>query len=218
MRHISIKVYIFFLSIIFPVCAYSQISLGTFGGYSTSKFIGDPPPKGLYAWGGGYIFGIRADIPLSKYIDLTTQPGFIQHKGKYMVYAGNGDKFDSLDIKMNSVCLPLGLTITANKERFFIYGGFELLKAYSFKAYNSSREIDMIDDIRGYFISLQFSAGYRIPIGRFILYFEIAYVQGLMNISENISDSDSFLSRVKLRDIRFLTGLQIPLTKVDKND
>jgi hypothetical protein len=201
------------LNCLFQEKVYSQISAGAYTGYAKPKLVGDSAPWGFYDLKGGGIFGLRADIPLSSSIKLSVLPAFIQYRGKLMIYDWHDEPLDSLKIRFNTLFIPLGLTVTAAKDRFYVFGGIEFRIPLSLKAFGEGYSNDISKALRKYNLAIQFSAGYKVPIGRSFLYFELGYSQSILKLGEGTDYFESEVLRVRQRDIRFLIGIQVPLGK-----
>ena len=215
MKFRIIFLFVFLLTCPFQANVFSQISIGAYTGITSPKLTGDSSPYAFYDLKIGGVFGLRIDIPLSRSVDLSVLPAFTQYRGKYMVYDWNDKPLDSLNVRYNVFSIPLGITITSMNERFYVFGGFEFRVPLSMKGYGVGNTIDLSNILRKYNIAVQFSAGYKIPIGKPLLYFELGYSQGLTKIGKETSDIDSYLLRVRHRDIKFFVGIQVPLGKKD---
>ena len=135
-----------------------------------------------------------------------------------MIYDWNNQPFDSLKVRFNDFMIPAGITITSPKDRFYVFGGIEFHIPVSMKGYGVGNSKDLTSILRGYNLGVQFSAGYKIPIGRPIFYFEIGYSQGILKLADKSERYEAEALRVRLRDIRYLIGIQVPLEKKTLNE
>jgi hypothetical protein len=71
-------------------------------------------------------------------------------------------------------------------------------------------------DVEKYNIYAQFGAGFIIPVGKPFSSFELRYSHGLVDFNRYlVQQGTSDLPRIKLTNINFVVGLQIPLGSSD---
>jgi hypothetical protein len=100
-----------------------------------------------------------------------------------------------------------------NAGNFFVGSGvsFQLLNSAPLEF--ESKETDVKDKFINYDALAFFNIGYKIPIGGPALFIELRYIQGLINIRSDDSESDTeiYLSNFKSTGLRLSTGIMIPL-------
>jgi hypothetical protein len=76
-----------------------------------------------------------------------------------------------------------------------------------------SEESDIKDKFIKYDALAFFNLGYKIPIGGPSIFFELRYLQGLISIraEESESDKENYLSNFKSTGLKLSTGIMIPL-------
>ena len=92
-------------------------------------------------------------------------------------------------------------------------GGFDFLFPTKSTAEIGDESFDLSEDVNNLQISIVFGLGYRVPLKRSKLYFELRYEQGLVNITDVPNPVTSYIPRVKPVAIQLLVGWQIPFKK-----
>lgn len=212
------KIIFFCLLFIFTsTTCISQHKIGIQGGLNLSKLNGDVEANTKYTSKPGLNVGAYFDFDLSKNIYLSLQPSFSQEGTKIThkledVY----EPIDSIKIKLNYLSLPVLLKVTSSNEKFYALAGLETAKLLSSSQQAKEKASKPLETkIEPWNFSIQFGAGIRIPLGISTLIFEARYSQGLNNITEE-SIVDDLLPRVKSSSIKFLTGLEIPISTSKK--
>lgn len=192
----------------------SQVKIGAFGGFNLSRLKGDVPPDTKYQTKVGGNFGFIVDIPLKEKIHISIQPSYSQEGTK--IFFKEPQEYEHTErnkVKLNYYSLPILLKVSTENNRFYATGGIET----SYLNHSSQTPIDEEQQVLGVDItdwnfSLDFGAGMRIPIGTVQLFLEARYAHGLNNITKDPIVNE-LIPRVKTSNIRFLTGIEIPLKK-----
>jgi len=210
-------VFIFCFVGLFYTSAFGQIELGAYAGLDNSKLYGDKIPRTKYKSKIGFQLGASVDIPISDLISLSIQPGYIKNGSKIQVPDTVENEYkDSISFDINYLQLPIYIKIQSKSKRLYFSSGLEILYGLSLKAENELQEIDITQEMNRLNLSLAFGLGYKIPIRKSILYFEVRYAQGLINVAKPAPEDEYYLPRVKLGGLKLVTGFQIPISKKNK--
>ncbi len=194
------------------VHALGQVELGLYAGLDNGRLSGDKLVNTKYATKTGFLVGLSVDVHFNDIISLSFQPGITKTGGKIQVPDTIENEYkDSVSVSVSYFLLPIFVKIQSKSKRLYFSGGLEFGYGLSLKADNAVEEIDITDELNKWNVSAAFGIGYRIPIKRSGLYFELRYVQGLINLAEPAEDD--YLPRVKLSGLKLLTGFQIPVSK-----
>ncbi|MEO8209682.1 MAG: hypothetical protein ABI840_03905, partial [bacterium] len=89
----------------------------------------------------------------------------------------------------------------------------QFLSSAKIKSTNNSIEQDIKDKFKTYDIVSNFNVGYELPLGKPHLFFELRYLQGLININnENTASAQNiYISNFKSKGFSFITGLIFPI-------
>lgn len=209
--------FLFFVSLIFLSDIYAQIDLGFYAGLDNSKLSGDQYINTKYKSKLGFLIGFSIDPHINDIISLSFQPGFLKRGSRIQVPDTIENEYkDSVKISINYIQLPIYIKIQSKSKRVYFYSGFGLGYGISLKADNEIEELDLTDEMKKFSLSLDFGFGYKIPIKKSILYLELRYSQGLLNVANPGEDDDDYIPRVKMSGFKFVTGFQIPVTKRNK--
>jgi hypothetical protein len=205
------------LVIILQLDANSQVELGMVAGLDNGKVSGDKFEKTRYKPKTGFIFGITIDTHFNEIVSLSVQPGLINTGSRIQVPDTVENEYkDSVTISVRYFQLPIYVKIQSKSKRLYFLSGINFGYGLSLKAENDIEEVDITDELKKFNMSLDFGIGYRIPIKKSGLYFELRYSQSLINLANPDPDEDYDLPRVKLSGLKILTGFQIPITKRNK--
>lgn len=194
------------------VYTIGQVELGLYAGIDNGRLSGDKLTNTRYAPKTGFLLGLSFDTHVNDIISLSFQPGLITTGSKIQVPDAIVNEYkDSVSVSVNYFLLPIFVKIQSKSKRLYFSAGFEFGYGLSLKADNEIEEIDITDELNKWNVSAAFGIGYRVPIKRSGLYFELRYVQGLVNLAK--PEEDDSLPRVKLSGLKILTGFQIPVSK-----
>jgi len=190
----------------------SQPYMGIYGGISSSKLSGDSPDKARYKGLLGLDFGMNMDFRISKLVYLSFQPSFSQ-EGTRVFYNVplEYELVDSAKIRLNYISLPVILKVSTSNKKFYAIGGAEVAYLVSTKLKTSSYQGDLDDNISDINIAVHFGAGMKIPLGLPVLFIELRYSQGIVNLTDQIYQK-SFIPRVKTSGFKLNVGIEFPLS------
>lgn len=211
MKNIRLLILLFLITTAGAV--FGQFSIGAFAGLNNSKLSGDAPQKAKYKSLMGANVGLVLDLNLNKTLVLSLQPSYSQ-EGTKLSYtlAGLEEPIDSASIRLNYFSLPLLLKVQSTNQRFYALAGIEagfLLNSHV-KSHDEKEDINA--DVAQINTAMHFGAGYRIPIKKSILFIELRYTQGLVNLTDAAGDN-SYIPRVKTSGFKVFVGYEIPLSK-----
>lgn len=205
------------LSILFIIAlhssALSQVQLALWGGVSNSSFGGNPPKDAGY----GDIYGIAAganiDFQPSQDFVISLEPSFEQRGSTIDIHLEEGLKDTTLKFKVKQSYFGLGIMFKVNAGNFFVGSGVSAQILSSANLEYESQEKDIKDKFINYDALAFFNLGYKIPIGGPSLFIELRYIQGLINIrsEESETETEIYLSNFKTTGLRLSTGILIPL-------
>jgi len=215
-RTIVFLLTILLISLVQPVEA--QFSLGVNAGVTRMKFSGDPAAGfGQFVPDPGLSAALRVDYRISDVLAISLQPGFSSMRSRYQVMNDSGTAvIDSTQLTLNTFSLPLHAVVWSENGRFFALAGLQLDYALSFEGktfvtpYSLSTSSSAYD-VRKYNLYVQFGAGFIVPLGKPYLSFELRYSQGVLDLTDELVHTDSYLPRTKLTNVSFVVGLQVPL-------
>ncbi len=195
------------------VSSVAQVSLGAFGGVNFGKLNGDTPKNGYYVPNGGLNSGLLIDIPVGKAVSLSLQPSFSQEGTKLLFYQGKyQEPIDSIHLRLNYFSLPLMVKVQSTSKHFYAVGGLEAGYLVSYKLTSHGDILSNALSVAGINVAAHFGAGYQIFIGKPVLFFELRYTQGLINLTDEPVDK-SYIPRVKTTGFKALIGVTMPLSK-----
>jgi len=206
----------YFISIlVFMMANYSfaQLQLSVWGGVNSSSFGGNPPEDASYESIYGVTFGGNLDFQLTEDVVISFEPSFEQ-KGSDIVFGDEEKLRDTvLTYSVDQNYFGLGVLFKINTERFFVGSGVSFQLLSSAMLTFESNEEDIKDKFLNYDAVAFFNLGYKIPIGGPHLFFELRYIQGLVNIyaGEAEVSSEIYVSNYKSTGFKLSTGIMIPL-------
>ena len=203
-----------FLSFSFP--AIAQFSAGTFVGLNFGKLTGDAPSGGYYASNHGINTGVMIDIPVSSKVKLSLQPSYSQEGTKVFYSQGRYvDPIDSIQLRLNYFSLPLMVKVQSLNKHFYAVGGLEAGFLSDYKLTSHEQLLSNQLSVAKFNLAAHFGAGYRIFFGYPVLFIELRYTQGLINLTDEPVDK-SYIPRVKTNGMKLLIGIELPLSKQEK--
>jgi len=209
---LAYKALVLCLFVLFSSNLFAQFQASVWGGLNSSSFGGNPPEDASYQSIYGVSFGGNLEFKITDDAIISLEPSFEQ-KGSKIIFGDEEKLLDTIrTYSINQNYFGLGVIFKINTERFFVGGGlsFQLLSTASLKF--ESLETDVKNKFQNYDIISFFNAGYKIPIGAPIIFFELRYIQGLVNINtDNNQNTENYLSNFKSKGLKFLTGIMFPL-------
>ena len=195
---------------------YGQPYIGVFAGGNLSKLNGDQPQYASYKNLFGANAGIHLDIKVGKLVWLSLQPSYSQQGTKisYNIY-GKEEPVDSIQISLNYFSLPLLVKVQSTNERWYAVGGLEAGYLLDKKLSSHDTEYEFENNIQEWNLAAHFGVGHRIPLGFPILFIELRYIQGLVNLTDEPVEK-SYIPRVKNKSFTFLVGTEFPLKRTSK--
>jgi len=193
--------------------SFAQLQLSVWGGVNSSSFGGNPPEDASYESIYGVNFGGNLDFKLTEDVVISFEPSFEQ-KGSDIVFGDEEKLRDTvLTYSVDQNYFGLGVLFKINTERFFVGSGVSFQLLSSAMLTFESNEKDIKDKFLNYDAIAFFNLGYKIPIGGPHLFFELRYIQGLVNIyaGEAEVSSEIYVSNYKSTGFKLSTGIMIPL-------
>jgi hypothetical protein len=170
--------------------SFSQFNIGISGEITSSKFGGVAPDNANYTSIAGFGGSLIGEIRLVKDVYLSLQPGF-QTQGTKIVF-GNENRVindTTVTFKISQSYLNIPLNLKIFRKNFYVGAGFAI--GFLSSANISNEYVDSTIDIKNKFkstdITANFNVGYQLSIGKPNLFFELRYIQGLVNIN-NVND------------------------------
>lgn len=191
----------------------AQVQLSLWGGVNNSSFGGNPPEDAGYGDIRGLAAGVNLDFQPSEEFVISLEPTFEQRGSTIDINLEEGLQDTTIKFKVNQNYFGLGLMFKVNAGNFFVGSGVSAqLLSSAYLEYESQGK-DIKDKFLDYDVLAFFNIGYKIPIGGPSLFIELRYIQGLINIrsEESESDTEIYLSNFKSTGIRLSTGILIPL-------
>lgn len=202
------------LFLIIQIGAFAQVDLGIFAGIDNGRLSGDKFSNTKYKPKTGFIVGLSVDTQINDLISLSFQPGYFKSSSSIQVPDTIANEYkDSIRISVEYMILDIFIKIQSKSKRLYFSSGLEFGYGLSLVADNELEEVDITDELNKWNISAVFGMGYKIPIKRSSLYFELRYAQGLVNMTKADPLEDDSMPRVKLSGLKIVTGFQIPISK-----
>lgn len=204
---------VFSLVIILSSSSLAQVQMSFWGGVNETSFGGNPPKDASYGSIRGLSFGANLDLQPTEDFVISLEPSFEQKGSTVNVGVKEGLQDTTYKFKINQNYFGIGLLFKVNTGNFFIGSGisFQLLNSATLEF--ESEESDIKDKFINYDALAFFNLGYKIPIGGPSIFFELRYLQGLISIraEESESDTENYLSNFKSTGLKLSTGIMIPL-------
>lgn len=210
-----IKKFLFIVSsvLILGSSSLAQVQMSFWGGVNETSFGGNPPEDAGYGDIRGLAVGANLDFQPSQDFVISLEPTFEQKGSTIDIHLEEGKKDTTLKFKIKQNYFGLGLMFKVNAGNFFVGSGVSAQLLSSATLEFESEETDVKDAFINYDALAFFNIGYKIPIGGPSLFIELRYIQGLINIrsEESESDTEIYLSNFKSTGLRLSTGILIPL-------
>jgi hypothetical protein len=217
-KHMRGQAFVFFLIIaLIPIVLplEAQFSLGVNAGVTRIKFSGDRQTGfGYFKPGLGLSAALRLDYRFSNAVAISFQPGITNLRTGFEVGNVRGPGlYDSTQLAMNSISLPLHAVVWSRNGRFFVLAGLQLDYTHGKKGRALISPYAYSPEVRDYNLYMQFGAGFIVPLGKPYLSFDLRYSQGLLDLNSPLIHSATVtaLPRTRLTNLLFIIGLQVPL-------
>lgn len=206
---LSVTVFILILASTSP----AQVQISVWGGVNNSSFGGNPPKDAGYGEIKGLAAGVDFDFQPSEDFVISLEPIFEQRGSTIDIKLEEGLQDTTLKFSVKQSYFGLGLMFKVNAGNFFVGSGVSAQLLSSANLEYESQEKDVKEIFKTYDALAFFNVGYKIPIGGPSLFIELRYIQGLINIrsEESESDTEIYLSNFKSTGIRLSAGIMIPL-------
>lgn len=206
---LSVTVFILILASTSP----AQVQISVWGGVNNSSFGGNPPKDAGYGEIKGLAAGVDFDFQPSEDFVISLEPIFEQRGSTIDIHLEEGLQDTTLKFSVKQNYFGLGLMFKVNAGNFFVGSGVSAQLLSSANLEYESKEKDVKEIFKTYDALAFFNVGYKIPIGGPSLFIELRYIQGLINIrsEESESDTEIYLSNFKSTGIRLSAGIMIPL-------
>lgn len=206
---LSVTVFILILASTSP----AQVQISVWGGVNNSSFGGNPPKDAGYGEIKGLAAGVDVDFQPSEDFVISLEPIFEQRGSTIDIHLEEGLQDTTLKFSVKQNYFGLGLMFKVNAGNFFVGSGVSAQLLSSANLEYESQEKDVKEIFKTYDALAFFNVGYKIPIGGPSLFIELRYIQGLINIrsEESESDTEIYLSNFKSTGIRLSAGIMIPL-------
>jgi len=190
----------------------AQFNVGFLGEVSSNKFGGVPPPDATYESVTGFGGSLIGEVKIVKDVYLSFQPGFLTKGSK--IKFGNEEKLFNdtvitFEVSQSYFALPLNLKFY--RGNFYVGAGcsVEFLSSANISVKDSSSETDIKDKFKQIDVVSNFNMGYKFSIGKPYLFFELRYLQGLLNINEqnNYTANDIYVASFKSQGLSLVAGL-----------
>lgn len=202
-----------FFILILGANSLAQVQISVWGGVNNSSFGGNPPADAGYGDIQGLVAGMNLDFQPTEDFVISLEPSFEQRGSSIDVQLEEGRKDTTLKFMVKQNYFGLGLMFKVNAGNFFVGSGVSAQLLSSANLEYESQKKDIKDKFLDYDALAFFNIGYKIPIGGPSLFVELRYIQGLINIrsEESESDTEIYLSNFKSTGLRLSTGILIPL-------
>lgn len=217
-NYLMLRYTVTILLILFAITniSYSQFNVGISGEVTSSKFGGVAPDKASYESIAGFGGSLIGEIRLVKDVYLSLQPGF-QTQGSNIKFGNENSVFNDTTVtfKISQSYLNIPLNLKIFRKNFYVGAGFAV--GFLSSAEISNEYVDSTIDIKDKFkstdITANFNVGYQMSIGKPYLFFELRYIQGLININNvnDVTSKDIYIADFKTKGFSFQTGIILPL-------
>jgi hypothetical protein len=216
----SLKLNFAFIVLILIIqSGFAQFNVGIIGGLNRSGLSGDKPANATYTTLNGIGIGGILETKVSKYVHVGIQPMYLQ-RGSKVAYKvkDERDPVDSLKFKIDYLTLPLMFKVYGNNQKTYLISGIDVgfpISA-SIETLDGSEKEDVLDRLKSVDILVNFGFGVRLPMNRFMLAFELRYVQGLLNLNEPAEEGASPLDFIiRSSGFQLFSSISLPLGKSD---
>lgn len=205
----SIILLVFFL--FFANGSLAQPKIGIQAGTNSLNVSGDKPSNSKFKSGGGYQFGLSANFSIAKDVWISFQPGIINTDVNLQFKDRATNLYeDSVGFSFSYFEIPVQFQILTNNQRFYFSSGLEFSNLLRAESRVENNNQDIMDEVNGFNLFLNYGVSYLIPVGKPILFIEARYSTGLVNMT-NTREESSYIPRIKLSGWKFQVGLQVPL-------
>ena len=181
---------------------------------SHSSLRGDLPDEGSWEGTAGVSGGLVAELILTSDVSISFQPAYAPRGGSE-VFMKRAFVTGTIDYDLNYLTLPLIVRVTGDQVgvRGFVTAGLDISILLDATAKTDSTSSDISDGLDSTSIGALFGAGVMVPISKHFLTFEVRYVQGLDDIVNRDSSTDTGMASpsVKYRDLNLLIGFLFTL-------
>jgi hypothetical protein len=193
--------------------SFAQLHLSLWGGLNNSSFGGNPPENAEYGEIYGLATGLSLEYQTTKDFVISLEPSFEQRGSKIKFKIEEALEDTTLEMQIKQNYFGLALLFKINAGNFFVGSGVSFQLLSSAKLELKSQQSDIKDEFFNYDALAFFNIGYKIPIGGPALFVEVRYIQGLINIrpDESESETEIYFSNFKSTGLRLSTGIIIPL-------
>jgi len=193
--------------------SFAQFQTSIWGGVNSSSFGGSPPKDASYGSIYGAAFGADLDFHPTEDFVISLEPSFEQKGSTINVNAEEGLQDTTYKFKIKQNYFGLALLFKVDAGNFYVGSGVSFQYLNSATLEFESKETNIKDKFINYDAVAFFNLGYKIPIGGPSIFIELRYLQGLLNIRSDESESGTeiYLSDFKSTGLRLSTGILIPL-------
>ncbi|MCB0727796.1 MAG: porin family protein [Ignavibacteria bacterium] len=208
---------LFILSVAGTVSA--QFKIGASVNLNKTTFGGAPPDNSDYSSIIGLGGSLLIDLKLTNNVYISLQPGY-QTSGSDINF-GNAnnllnDTVKTYEIQLGYFSVPLNLKIY--HKNLYVGGGViaGFLSSSTLEDEYLDTESDIKDKFKTFDLLWNFNVGYKVSLGKPDLFFELRYLQGLLNINDvnsysNVESENNYLSNFKNKGFSLITGILYPL-------
>lgn len=213
MTNLIKRLFYIILLVFFTQGLTAQIKIGALGGLNSSKLFGDSPENAKYKGARGVYAGIQLDYYVSNNIAISLQPSYSTEGAKlHYNVSGLPELVDSGKVGLNYIRIPLLAKISFNNNRFYALAGFDVgMLLDATVEMNDQPDEDIFDTVEKTDLSFHTGVGYRWNLKTITLFLEGRYTMGIMNITDQLDETESFVPRVKNNSLKLLFGIEIPL-------
>lgn len=194
----------------------TQFTVGAFGGASRTSLNGDAPPGGSYHSVNEPVSGLEGGISIRPDVMLLIAPGYLR-RGTVLKFQDSQKQKTGpdVDLRLEYLEIPVAVRFTGTSNiKPYALGGFSLdvMMDAEIQVEGEPAE-DITNDVEKVEVSLLFGAGALFPVGRFVLFTELRYVQGLQNLTvPGVDQSDPRVDvRLKNAGTQLLAGILLPI-------
>jgi len=218
-KNTTLAVFIFLFLILISNKSTAQFKLGASVGLNSTSFGGVAPENANYSSIYGFNGSLLVDFKIVNDVYLSLQPGY-QSAGSNINFGNENNIFNdtvkTYKIQMGYFSIPLNLKIY--HKNLYVGGGFISGFLISSTVTNefTGEETDIKEKFKSFDMQWNFNVGYKVSLGKPDLFFELRYLQGLININDvnsysSIESENNYLSNFKNKGFSLITGILYPL-------
>jgi opacity protein-like surface antigen len=178
------KYFYLLLTLLFPIYASAQISLGVIGGVNYGKFGGVAPSDAVYASKAGLNLGGTIAYRINKDISITLQPLYSQRGSNIEVGEDSWrDTLKTYEVQIDFFVIPLYVRIDSDNGIVYFSGGIEFGIPLSAQISLNDESKDLSDKLNRIDLLASVGMGLRFSLGKPDLLIGIRYYQGLVNFN-----------------------------------